>query len=111
MIMQKLIKAVKLLVNDEYCRASQMYGPVHYADHQSVAVLAEEVEEARDEISTVIEKTQAFWKLVKSDAPNADKLKVLRGIKLSAVLAACEAIQVAAMAYKAEKTINHRGEQ
>lgn len=108
--MQKLIKIVKALIKDEYCRASKMYGPFHYADHQSVAVLAEEVDETRDELGDVINKCEEFWKLVKSDAPDDKKKSVLRSIKHSATLTACEAIQVAAMAYKAELTINNRGE-
>ena len=108
--MKQLIKLVGALVENEYFKAAVKYGPLHCADHQSVAVLAEEVDETRDELARVVDKCQELWKLVKQDAADEQKIEVLKSIQTKAVLAACEAIQVAAMAYKAELTINARGE-
>ena len=111
MIMQKLMKEVNAAAKNEYHRAAAKYGLLHFVDHQSIAVLAEEVEEARDELAKVIGHTQEFWNLVKSDAPDEDKLQAVKQIEHCAKFLACEAIQVVAMAYKAKQTIKHRGEQ
>lgn len=109
--MQRLIKEVKTLVSDEYAVAAQKFGPINHSDHESFAVLGEEVEELRDEFTVVVDKCQEFWKFVKSNASNDKKKDVLKAIRNDAIMAACEAIQVAAMAYKAEQTIIHRGEE
>lgn len=42
--MQELINQVKSIVSDEYGRASQKFGPTNNSDHESYAVIKEEME-------------------------------------------------------------------
>lgn len=109
--MQKLIKEVKSLVQNEYHRAMTKFGATNNSDHESFAILEEEVEELRDDFGPLTDGAMKFWELVKSDASDDKKKETLERIKHYAIFAACEAIQVAAMAYKAQQTINCRGEQ
>lgn len=109
--MTRLIKEVKTLVSDEYAVAAQKFGPINHSDHESFAVLAEEVEQLRDEFTLVMDKCEDFWKFVKSNVSGDKKKEVLKAIRNDAIMASCEAIQVAAMAYKAIQTIDSRGER
>lgn len=106
--MENLIKDVSELVDAEYNRASQQYGRFHSGDHESIAVLAEEAEEANEEMQKVMEHLEQFWELVKQDAADQNKQILLKHIYTDAVLVACEAIQVAAMAFKGVATIKNR---
>lgn len=108
--MQHLIKEVNVLVDDEYASAAQKFGCLNHSDHESYAVLLEEVEEAQDELSNVWTKIHEFWEMVRNNGSAQSKKTLLRALRISAVLTACECIQVAAMAYKAEQTIIHKGE-
>ena len=109
--MQRLIKEVNTLVSDEYALNSQKLGPVSHSDYESVAILREEVEELRDSFADIVNECERFWKFVKTNAPSVEKKQSLKRIRQDGILTACEAIQVAAMAYKAIQTIDSRGEQ
>lgn len=104
--MKELIEAVQHLEEEEYDRASAKFGPIHTSEHQGFAVLLEELEEASEEMCHASNYLNNLWKLIKSKAAeDKDKLALLNAIGNKATLAACEAIQVAAMAYKFIKTI------
>lgn len=110
--MEELFRDVQVLINDEYGRAAEKFGDVHHSDHEAFAVALEELEESADELNTMTRILYDFWSLVKSkDATDADKLRMLSGLQRAATFAACEVIQVAAMALKAQKTIQQREEQ
>lgn len=110
--MEKLIKSVQDIEGEEYDRASEKFGAVNNSDHESFAVLFEEMQEAFDEVKNTDANIQQFWQMVKSkDSGDQDKQSVLTAIENSAIFAACEFIQVAAMAYKANKTIQQRLEK
>ena len=110
--MEELFNGVKVLVNEEYSRASEKFGSIHHSDHEAFAVALEELEESADDLNTMTAILGDFWSLVKSkEATDADKMKMLVGLEQAAIFAACEVIQVAAMAVKAQKTIQQRGEQ
>ena len=109
--MQKLIKEVKSLTRSEYHRAMIKFGATNNSDHESFAIIEEEIEELVDEVDRIRGDATTFWNFCKSNAPDAGKLKILKSLHNDAIMAACEAIQVAAMAYKAEQTINCKGEQ
>ena len=108
--MEKLVQSVKAVIKEEYDRAAEKYGCVHSSDHEGFAVLLEEFEETTDEIAVLNDRIPKLWKLVKGDGSDSYKTEILKEIQDSAMLAACEAIQVAAMAYKARLTIFNRGE-
>ena len=110
--MEKLIKSVQDIEREEYDRASEKFGAVNNSDHESFAVLFEEMQESFDEAKNTDANIQQFWQMVKSkDSGDQDKQSVLTAIENSAIFAACEFIQVAAMAYKANRTIQERSEQ
>lgn len=107
--MEDLIKGVQSLASQEYDRAAVKFGLMNHSDHESYSVIKEELEEAGDEYTALHSSLKDFWELVKSkDADDADKHAALVSLESGAILAACECIQVAAMAYKAQKTIRAR---
>ena len=96
MISDELKSGVKALSDDEYDRAVSLYGPFHSA-HEGESVLREEIEELNAELSFVKSGQISVWQSVKS---NADNLRGVRFLYAHAIYAACEAIQVAAVAKK-----------
>lgn len=107
--MESLIKSVHTIMEEEYRRAAQKFGFVNNSDHESFAVIFEELQEALDEVKNTDEVIERFWQMVKSrEATDQDKQDVLTAVENSAIFAACEFIQVAAMAYKAKQTIQER---
>lgn len=102
----KLLMNVSLIMAQEYEDASKIHGSVNNSDHESFAVLLEEMEEATSDLFDTRTALNDFWELVKEDesTPNA-KLTALAEVRICAMFAACELIQVAAMAHKAELTI------
>ena len=109
--MEKLIKSVQKIKEEEYGRATEKFGATNNSDHESFAVLFEEMQEAFEEVKNTDTTIQQFWKMVKTKGvDDRDKQSVLTAIENSAIFAACEFIQVAAMAYKANRTIQERSE-
>lgn len=107
-MMTKLIEEVKELVERERGRAGAQFGLTNNSDHESYAVLLEEFQEAQTEVDTVDDKLSVFWGLVKANGSPETKFNVLKSMEDTAILAACELIQVAAMAKKAEITVCDR---
>ena len=108
--MKELINEVSVLVQKEYDRASDQFGPTNNSDHESYAIILEELEEATVESLVCKDDLQEFWALTKNkDSQDRDKLQSLDTLRVGALLAACEFIQVAAMAHKAKRTIMERG--
>jgi|LSQX01.1.fsa_nt_gb lipopolysaccharide biosynthesis regulator YciM len=107
--MERLIKSVQTIIEEEYRRAAQKFGPVNNSDHESFAVIFEEMQEAFDEVKNTDGAIERFWQMVKSrEARDQDKQNVLTAVENSAIFAACEFIQVAVMAHKAKQTIKER---
>lgn len=96
--MKHLIGGVESLINQEYAQSSEKYGEQFTSYHEAYGVIKEEIEEAQAEFDSVYEHFHLFWNGVKHDAVPADEIE---DIARKAHLAACELIQVAAMAYKA----------
>lgn len=108
--MHSLVTEVEILVVKEYDRASEVFGRINASDHESFAVMLEEFQEASDDFADVGKFFEAFWELTKSkDSTDEQKLNTLARVHSNALFAACELIQFAAMAYKAEQTIKKRG--
>lgn len=103
--MVKLLQGVRELVEEEYGRAGAKWGLKNNSNHESYAVLLEEVDEAREDLD-IIEKTlKKFWSMIRADDSDTDMLIHINGIQAYAESLAAEAIQVAAMAKKAKATI------
>lgn len=109
-MMDQLIEAVTVLVEEEYKRAAAKFGPKNHSPHESYAVLLEETEEAQEQVAVLQSRMDAFWLTVKGDATDAMGA-YLNSIKKAAILGACEFIQVAAMADKALEGYEKKEEQ
>lgn len=107
--MQKLVEEVKELVEREYGRAGVTFGLSNHSDHESFAIIMEELDEAGEEFDSFFKQLGLFWALVKSNASDNEKFNQLKRMEVTALLAACEMIQVAAMAKKAAITVCDRG--
>lgn len=104
-MVDKLIESLLPIVEEEYGRAGAKFGLKNNSDHESYAVMKEEFEEAEDEIDRLEDMLDTFWACVKGNDNPDQKLYFCKRIKNIAVLAACECIQVAAMAHKAAITV------
>ena len=106
--MEKLISEVIDCVDKEYGRASAKFGPTNNSDHESYAIMLEEFQEAEDEMCNLDNVIHSFWDCVKHNSDDRVKLSLCNTMERTAILAACEMIQVAAMAKKAAITISSR---
>ena len=106
--MEELIKSVVCAECEEYGRASVRFGTVNNSDHESYAILREEVDEAIDALAEADDLTDGFFELVKKNEEDKTKIGLLNVIKHRAEEAAAESIQAAAMARKAIETIQRR---
>ena len=109
--MTELIKTVTTVVGEEYGRAVAKFGPTNNSDHESYGILLEELEEASEELRLCSSALERVWQLIKKNMIDSEKLKSLNLVYQNALLGACELIQVAAMAYKAQKTIEERNQK
>ena len=106
--MEKLLKEVQECVEAEYGRAAAKFGCTNHSDHESYAIIKEELEGAQAEMESVALKLAQFWHLTRTNDEDVCKYNRLLEMQHSAMLAACECIQVAAMAMKAALTIADR---
>lgn len=92
-------KEIEKLVQAELEEANKQHSPFH-SDHETWAVIQEEVEECMDELETLDVAMEVAWANVRRDVPIKDSLVIIhkRALKVAA-----EAIQVAAMCEKGLK--------
>lgn len=106
--MEKLIQEVNQCVENERERASRKFGPINHSDHESYAIILEKFEEAMEDSISCHSALERFWELTKDKSGTcAEKVNTLRALRQRATMAACEFIQVAAMANKAILTTCH----
>lgn len=98
--MEEIIRKINDLVAEEYERAAKKFGKQHHSQHEAYAVMAEENDEAMMETAITTRSLEEFWSNTKRNAEFANQSVVASSIYTHAVLAACEYVQVAAMAYK-----------
>ena len=94
--MNAVKEQVSALVNRELFFANQKH-PAFNSPHEGAAVICEELEEAQEAIDAAAGVYSALWEKVKHDE-GADKLAEM--LRTKAEEAACECIQLAAMAQK-----------
>ena len=97
--MKKLLNDLTAAMMAEYGRAAKKYGPTHASAHEAYAVMREELEEAQavQDMDIGIAFTR-FWNTTKGNRPSHEYAEE---IKVAAITAAAELIQLAAMAHKA----------
>lgn len=102
--MQSIVHPVNLLVDTEYERAAMIHGATFVNGHEGYGVIAEEVLEALDEMQDVERKLTAVLRSLRGE----DRLNTIdwsEALGNSAISAAAELIQVAAMCKKLVKTM------
>lgn len=102
--MEQLRQQITSVVTDEYRRASEKFGAVNHSRHESYAVILEEFEEAKEEIDSVDIGLGIFWNSCKRNFNKQETNDCLECLYYTAIRAACEMAQVAAMAHKAIQT-------
>ena len=107
--MEKLIQEANELVEREYGRAGARYGLTNHSDHESYAIILEELQEAKDEVDAFERGLSGFGKMGGREEDGQVKLSQLVRMYRNALFGACELIQVAAMAKKAAMTVCERG--
>lgn len=96
----ELLKAELIRLADmELKDAKEKYG-LNHSDHESYAVLLEEVEEAREEMINVEYFLKELWGRIRSNASPEENGKDFADIYNASINLAAEAVQCAAMAYK-----------
>ena len=106
MAMKMLVESVQKLVSEELERASQQHGAVHASMAEAYAVMLEEFEETKERVEEAENILNGdFWSTVRTDDPTLAKQHT-QAIFNRSVLAACESIQLAAMAAKTLRTID-----
>lgn len=98
---------IKNLVKKELQAANEKF-PQFRSLHEGAAVLLEEIEELRDEVHYINGYYSDLWEFVKSGYDEAGT--IAESLYIHAVNAACEAVQVAAMAEKFLYALDHEGE-
>lgn len=114
--MQELINQVRILANDEYNRAVEKYSATHASMREAYAVMLEEFEEAKELINgeaygcywSLEEMLERFWRECKENSSKKCLVSCADTIKDTAIQAAAELIQLAAMAHKTMLTSNAR---
>ena len=94
--MNAIENQVRELVAVELSAANERF-PQFHSQHEGYAVIQEEVEETREQLEAVDRYLNYLWETVKQDCPAREQAEY---IKMFAINAACEAIQVAAMCQK-----------
>jgi len=110
--MVDLIVEIRAAVGHEYDRAAKLNGPTFSSMHEAYAVILEEYEEAQEEAESFEDQLKDFWGDVKSNkSPICDMQKTneyikneLESMRTTAINAAAEWTQVAAMCHKAIKS-------
>ena len=106
--MEQLLKQVNFLINEELDRANKKHGNLASA-HEGYAVILEEKEEAEEAMLTMRGWLADFWTAVKKDDLES-ALRFCAMAESSAMLAAGEIIQTAAMARKIRNAIKGKTE-
>lgn len=94
--MNAVSEDVKMLVEKELESANERF-PAFHSEHEGWAVMQEEAEELAEEMEAIETVMEQLWYRIRDNLPAATHAAL---IEQYAEAAACEAIQVAAMAQK-----------
>lgn len=98
-MMNELIAAVTALVGEETQRAKENHGEKYASMHEGYGVLAEEVQEAMEAMEGVEDDLSCLLRFIRNNVQYGVS-QILSFTYDEAINAACECIQVAAVARK-----------
>lgn len=108
-MMTRLLETVRGLVDYELADARSIHGEYFHSPHEGYGVLAEELYEAERETADVTRKGTCLLEILHMDNLPV-MVKALEALQTTAVHAACEYIQVAAMAKKMRESVEKLNE-
>ena len=94
------------MILEELKTASLKHPPIFNSNHESYAVLLEEVEECKSALDFIERDMKVLWSEVKNDANNKELLTTLREMEKIAKNLVEESIQVGAMIEKFKRFLN-----
>lgn len=97
--MRELRSEVNQLITNEHIRGNLMHGELFSSNHEAIAVIFEEYEEARKEMDSIRDWLDDIWKAVKADDTEAI-VEMTESARRLGILAVCEMIQTVAMLEK-----------
>lgn len=92
-----IVQDLRMLIDRELVRANRLHGPYLHNEHEAIAVLGEEVDEAHDEMHWLSMEMSNLWDAVKGDYADVERVEP---VQRCAENLAAEAIQVTAMCEK-----------
>ncbi|MDP4176142.1 MAG: hypothetical protein Q8933_19335 [Bacteroidota bacterium] len=95
--MKNLLIGVEVLAMQELEHANIENGNKFNSMHEGYGVILEEVQEASEELDKVVQRLKQVWGAIRRDEYPEEAIQMLNH---HAKLAACEAMQVVAMAQK-----------
>ena len=101
MFSEKASVSITDAVAYELLHAKETYGAKYNSNHEGYAVLLEEVDEVKEALEHLENHMRALWQMVRVDSNEGCKVE-LGLIASCAIDVAQEAVQVAAVAYKAK---------
>lgn len=101
---KRTLRGVDYLIENELDFATEEHGATFASIHEGAAVLAEEAQEADEEVGLIHRKFDRLWAEVRADNSKSAR-EYAEDIASHAERLACEAIQVAAMALKFVDTV------
>lgn len=101
---KRTMRGVDYLIENELDFATEEHGATFASKHEGAAVLAEEAQEAAEEVEAIHRKFDNLWAEVRADNSKTAR-EYAEDIASHAECLACEAIQVAAMAIKFVDTV------
>lgn len=100
---------VNILLHSEYINSCIQYGDFYHSVHEAYAVLAEEIEEAEEEIQILKNRQKKIWKMVKSNEVNEPEfLKYLDNTIVVVEKSIKELAQVGGVLHKFLSTIKNK---
>lgn len=101
---KRTLRGVDYLIENELDFATEEHGATFASMHEGAAVLAEEAQEAAEEVEIIHRKFDRLWEEVRADNSKSAR-EHAEEVASHAERLACEAIQVAAMALKFVDTV------
>ena len=99
---------VNILLHSEYINSCIQYGDFYHSVHEAYAVLAEEIEEAEEEIQTLKDRQKEIWQIVKSNEDGPEFIKYLDNTIVVVERSIKELSQVGGVLHKFLSTIKNK---